>query len=211
MYLNTEKGNTNIDSQFNNNKKFSFKDLDPSKLKTLIIALGVLVAIAIVIIVVMNLVNKTNYFIDLEGEENMSIYQGDTFVDPGYTGRDNKGNDLTNIITVDNPVDSSKTGTYEVTYKLKNVTKKRTVTVIEKGTGYTSFYLKGDENLTLNVGATYEEPGYIAIDSIDSDITSKVEVNSNLDTSKKGAYRIIYTVTNSFGITTSKTRTIIVK
>ena len=211
MYLNTEKVNTHIDSQFNNNKKFSFKDLDPSKIKTLIIALGVLGAIATDIIVVMNLVNKTNYFIDLEGEESMSIYQGDTFVDPGYTGRDNKGNDLTNIITIDNPVDSSKTGTYEVTYKLKNIIKKRTVNVIEKGTGYTSFYLKGDENLTLNVGATYEEPGYIAIDSIDSDITSKVEVNSNLDTSKKGAYRIIYTVTNSFGITTSKTRTIIVK
>lgn len=210
MYLNTKKGNTNIDSQFNA-KKFSLKDIDPSKKKIIFIALGIIIAIILILIVATSLKNKTNYFIDLKGEETMSIYQGDTFVEPGYTGRDNKGNDLTSTITVDNTIDSSKAGTYTVTYKLKNITKTRTVNVVEKGTGYTSFYLKGDETLTLSVGSTYEEPGYIAIDSIDSDITSKVQVSSNLDTNKKGYYRIVYTVTNSTGITTNKTRTIIVK
>lgn len=210
MYLNTEKGNTNIDKEFNN-KKFNFKDIDPSKIKIIIIALAILLAIIVTIIVVVNSKNRTNYFIELVGEETMAIYQDDTYIEPGYSGRDNKGNDLTSAVTVDNSIDSSKVGTYKVTYKLKDITKTRTVNVVEKGTGYTSLYLKGDENLTLSIGATYEEPGYIAIDSIDSDISSKVEINSNLDTNKKGYYRIIYTVTNSSGVTTSKTRTVIVK
>ena len=61
------------------------------------------------------------------------------------------------------------------------------------------------------MGDAYEEPGYSAIDAVEGDLTNKVKINSNLDTSKQGTYRIIYSVTNSDGVTTSETRTIIVQ
>ena len=50
-----------------------------------------------------------------------------------------------------------------------------------------------------------------AIDSIDNDLTSSVKVTNNVDTSTPGVYRIIYSVTNSAGVTITKTRTVIVK
>ena len=63
----------------------------------------------------------------------------------------------------------------------------------------------------MNVGDTYNEPGYNATDSIDSNITDKVQVTNNIDTSKIGTYQVVYTVTNSSGITSSKTRKVVVK
>lgn len=210
MYLNTERGNTNIDNQFDN-KKFNFKNIDFSKMKLPLIIAGIVLLIIIAIIIFISFKNKTKYFIILEGSEEISIYQGDSFIEPGYSGRDNKNNDLTSSIVVDNQVDSQTIGTYEIIYKLNNTTKKRIVNVVEKGVGNIFIYLLGDDPVILKVGDTYTEPGYNATDSIDSNITDKVQVTDNIDTTKIGTYQVVYTVTNSSGITTSKARKVIVK
>ena len=205
MYLNTERGNTNIDNQFKRKSSLKIKKNKFTLFYILLILL--IIGIAIYFIVA----NRTKYFIILEGTEEISIYQGDIFVDPGYSGRDNKNNDLTSSIIVDNRVDSQTIGTYEVIYKLNNTTKKRIVNVVEKGIGNIFIYLIGDNPIILNVGDTYNEPGYNATDSIDSNITDKVQVTNNIDTSKIGTYQVVYTVTNSSGITSSKTRKVVVK
>lgn len=205
MYLNTERGNTNIDNQFKRKSSLKIKKNKFTLFYILLILL--IIGIAIYFIVA----NRTRYFIILEGTEEISIYQGDIFVDPGYSGRDNKNNDLTSSIIVDNRVDSQTIGTYEVIYKLNNTTKKRIVNVVEKGIGNIFIYLIGDNPIILNVGDTYNEPGYNATDSIDSNITDKVQVTNNIDTSKIGTYQVVYTVTNSSGITSSKTRKVVVK
>ena len=205
MYLNTERGNTNIDNQFKRKSSLKIKKNKFTLFYILLILL--IIGIAIYFIVA----NRTRYFIILEGTEEISIYQGDIFVDPGYSGRDNKNNDLTSSIIVDNRVDSQTIGTYEVIYKLNNTTKKRIVNVVEKGIGNIFIYLIGDNPIILNVGDTYKEPGYNATDSIDSNITDKVQVTNNIDTSKIGTYQVVYTVTNSSGITSSKTRKVVVK
>lgn len=210
MYLNTQKGNTNIDNQFNK-KQFNIKKLDFSKLKLPLIIGGFILLLLIIIIIFFSSRNKTRYFITLEGEESISIYQGDNYIEPGYSGRDNKNNDLTNDIVVEDQVDSQKIGTYEIIYKLHNTTKKRTINVVEKGIGKTSIYLKGEYDVVLSVGGTYNESGYIAVDSLDGDITDQVKITNNINTQKAGTYRVVYTITNSSGITTSKTRTVIVK
>lgn len=210
MYLNTERGNTNIDNQFDD-KKFDFKNIDFSKMKLPLIIAGIVLLIIIAIIIFISFKNKTKYFIILDGAEEISIYQGDSFIEPGYSGRDNKNNDLTDNIVVDNQVDSQTIGTYEIIYKLNDTTKKRIVNVVEKGVGNIFIYLLGEDPIILNVGDTYTEPGYNATDSIDSNITDKVQVTNNIDTSKIGTYEVVYTVTNSSGITTSKVRKVVVK
>lgn len=75
---------------------------------------------------------------------------------------------------------------------------------------YPVLELVGEETKTMLVGAKYNELGYVAIDKIDGNITNKVKVTGEVDTSKAGTYNILYTVTNSNGLTTTIQRTIIV-
>ena len=155
--------------------------------------------------------NRTRYYIELEGDSYIQIYKDTLYQEPGYSGYDNKKNDLTSEVIIENNVNSLEVGTYTVVYKLNKTVVTRTVEVIEKGVGTTYIHLSGDETLYLSIGSVYQEPGYKAIDSLDSDITNDVKVTNNIDTSKKGVYRVIYSVTNSSGITTEKVRNVIVR
>lgn len=209
MYLNTQKENTNIDNQFKSRKKF-----DLSKMKVpLIISIVVLVLLITIIVVVIALKNATKYFLTLEGDENIKLYAGTVYVEPGYTGFDNKKNNFTSEVEVTTNLDLNKVGEYQIVYKFKNVTKTRNITVVEKSANSptTTIYLIGDEELTLPLGGTYEEKGYNAIDTVDSDITNKVKVYSNINANKAGEYYVVYTVTNSQGITTTNMRKVTVK
>ena len=209
MYLNTQKENTNIDNQFKSRKKF-----DLSKMKVpLIISIVILVLLITIIVVVIALKNATKYFLTLEGDENIKLYAGTAYVEPGYIGFDNKKNNFTSEVEVTTNLDLNKVGEYQIVYKFKNITKTRNITVVEKSTNSptTTIYLIGDEELTLPLGETYEEKGYNAIDTVDSDITNKVKVYSNINANKAGEYYVVYTVTNSQGITTTNMRKVTVK
>ena len=69
-----------------------------------------------------------------------------------------------------------------------------------------SIHLKGDSTLTLDVYATYEEPGYFA-SFLFRDLTKNVEVNSNLDMNTIGSYEVEYHL--NYGIYHVKTKRII--
>ena len=71
--------------------------------------------------------------------------------------------------------------------------------------------LIGNASMTLNVGETYTEKGATAKDDKDGDITSNIQISGNVNTSKAGTYTIKYSVKNSAGKETTKTRTVIVK
>ena len=151
------------------------------------------------------------YYINLLGETNITLYQGDTFVEAGYTGTDDEGNDLTSEVAVVSSVNSDEVGNYKVSYTLGNITKERIVKVIEIPENATQIHLYGDVNVFLYVGEKYEEKRCEVIDAVDgADLNDKVIINSNVDTSKEGIYRVTYSVTNSRGVTTSKERTVIV-
>ena len=69
--------------------------------------------------------------------------------------------------------------------------------------------LNGDSEITLAVGTEFEDPGYTATDDYDGDLTDKVVRSGNVDPRTKGTYTLTYTVQDSAGNVTSKTRTII--
>lgn len=56
--------------------------------------------------------------------------------------------------------------------------------------------LLGEENITINLGENYVEPGYKAYDKKDNDVTAEVKVLNEIDTSKIGKYEILYTIGN---------------
>ena len=204
MYFNTNVDSTNIDKEFNKKEKFNF---DKYK-KYIFIGLGCILILGLIFIFIGR--KKVSYYIDLSGNREITIYEGDIYIDPGYTARDSKGNDLTDKVVVNNMIDTLQEGEYQVSYTLGNTTEIRRVTVIEKPTGATIMYLKGSTTIYLKVGDTYQEPGYKVIDSVDGNLGDKVTVTGRVDTSKVGTYKLIYSVTNNSGVTTSKQRVIVV-
>lgn len=209
MYFN-DKGNTNIDNEFNE-KKFKLPRFNFSSKNILLIVVGIILLIfGIVFFVRLGSKNRVTYYLELNGEELVTIYKGNEYIESGYIGRDSKGNDLTQEVMVDSNVDTSNIGDYQIVYTLHDKSLKRYITVTDKPVGATYIYLKGDNTIYLNIGEEYKEPGYLVIDSIDSSLTDKVVVYKKIDTSKKGTYQVVYTVTNSTGVTTSAKRTVIV-
>ena len=210
MYF-KDKINTNIDKEFGKKKKFSIKKIDFNNIdyKKIIIFSGIILLVIIGIILITK--NKhNNYFIDLDGEDLIMIYKDSEYVDPGYSARNNKGVDFTDKVVVSDDVNTSVVGDYKVIYTLGDTKVVRYVSVIEKPIGATSIYLSGEVTMYLRVGDEYKEPGYTVIDSIDSNLTDKVIVKNEVDTSREGIYRITYMVTNSTGVSTQVSRTVIV-
>lgn len=206
MYFN-EKEDTNIDKEFKNNKKLDF-----SKFKKYLIIGIVTVLLLIIIIIIFLLIKKrTVYYLNLEGLEEMNIYQGTSYNEPGYKARDNKNNDLTSQVVVKDNLDTTTIGTYTIVYSLGNRTLRRTVNVVAKPEIPTTIHLSGEKNIYLKVGDQFTDPGCIAIDAFDGNLTDKVTITGTVDTSQKGVYRLVYSVVNSSGITASETRTIIVE
>ena len=180
---------------------------------------GVIFLIGIIMIIIGSsarnnrgiVIDNSLYYIDFVGENEITIYKGENYIEPGYKGYDDKGTDLTSNVEVTNNINSDVIGAYKVIYSLKNVVKERTVNVINKEPGATYIHLYGEVNTFLYVGEEYQEKGYEVIDTVDGGkLKDKVKVVSNVDTSKAGVYRVTYTVTNSSGITTTATRTVVV-
>lgn len=77
-------------------------------------------------------------------------------------------------------------------------------------TYYPTIELSGDASMVVQKGSDYEEPGYVSYMN-GEDVTDKVTVTSNLDTSKSGIYTIVYTtMSNEDGFNVSASRTVIV-
>ena len=210
MYFNDKKEDTNIDSEFKDNKKISF-DFSKINLKKLLLAVGIIAVIVIIIIVIVSLSGKKeDYVIILSGGDKITIGLNKEYIEPGYKAYNEKKKDVSEQVKIKNNVDTSKKGDYEVLYSIGNVNKVRYVTVAEIA-DETFIRLKGNVNaMYLVVGDKYVEPGYEVYDNIDEDLTSKVKVTGKVDTSKPGTYRLTYSVVNSRNVTTTVTRTVIV-
>lgn len=83
------------------------------------------------------IVDKEQPVISLKGEENITIIQGEKYIESGYNAVDKYDGDVTNNVKIENKVDTSKPGNYEIIYSVKdssgneNVVK-RNVTVKKK-------------------------------------------------------------------------------
>ncbi len=70
--------------------------------------------------------------------------------------------------------------------------------------------LYGSSPLQLECGDSYIEPGIIALDDLDGNITSQVDYSNNLDTSTPGSYSVVYDVEDSDENTAHEVRTVTV-
>ncbi|MBQ9854211.1 MAG: DUF5011 domain-containing protein [Bacilli bacterium] len=166
------------------------------------------------IIVIILLFNKkekkSTFYLELIGNNDIVLYQDAEFTDPGFKAYDSEGNDLSNLVTVNNSVNSSVVGEYYISYILDELYLERIVTVIPKKNQITYLILSGEPIIFQRVNTEYIEPGYVVFDSISTDLNDSVVIDGNVDTSKAGTYTLVYSVTNGSNVTISEKRTIIV-
>lgn len=165
--------------------------------------------------------NKTTFTTDvvvtaapsLTGEENTTLNPNAVF-NPMSTmsATDVEDGDLTPMIeVVSSNVDTTKSGTYEVTYEVTDAdgnkaTFTRTVVVTEVP------IITGEAETKVNPNTDFNPMSSMkATDKEDGNITSAIKVVSNsVDTSKSGSYKVVYEVTDADGNKATFTRTVIV-
>jgi len=136
----------------------------------------------------------------------------------GVKATDNEDGDITDKVTVDGSVNTSKSGTYELTYTVSDskghtVTAKQTVTVKQKVEPTDEVpVLTVPAEVIINVGDNYNPlAGVKAIDNEDGDITDKVIHMGKVDTSKAGNFEVKFLVRDASGNEVTATQKVIVK
>ena len=136
MYFNSEKADTNIDKEIDKKgkkqkiKNIDFKNIDKKKI---FIIGGIIVFLLVLIIVIISLTtSKSKINIQVIGGNNIKVYQGSKYFDPGFSATDKKGNNINDKAVVYNPVDTSKIDKYIVTYTIGEYRNSRTVEVVER-------------------------------------------------------------------------------
>ena len=157
--------------------------------KIFIVLLILVVLFFLTTFILSRLVNIT-----LIGDKDIYLNLNEEYFENGYKANF-FGNNIDNI-TVESNIDNTKMGDYNVKYSTHflfyKITATRNVYVTDKESPIIT--LKGEKYTYLKENEEYKEVGYEATDNIDGDITSNVEVTSNLDNTKIGTYEITYKV-----------------
>ena len=133
----------------------------------------------------------------LNGEAAIEVNAHGDYIDEGVVARKGK-DDLSAQVTMDDPVDLTKPGTYIITYSLtvkeKTYTQRRTVTVVDREAPVLE--LLGEAELKLSARKFYEEPGFTVTDRCDGDLTEKVTVTEVME---GDLLTLTYTVADAAG------------
>lgn len=137
----------------------------------------------------------------LNGEEEMTLYVGDPYIEQGaYAFNEDASKPE---LTIVGNVDTSKEGTYTITYYATDPegligSRTRIITVKAATNSAPTVTLNGSNLVNIQVGEEYIEQGATAWDEEDGDLTDYIRVSQDtIDTSSKGSYVIFYTATDS--------------
>ena len=165
--------------------------------------------------------------ISIEGL-NTQLTIGDTFNSKiGVTAYDEEDGDLTSSITVSGHVDTTKAGTYTLTYTVKDSQGEEVSIIVnivvsekrETPDTMTDEQNKGEKPVikvtssinVITVGEKFDPlAGISAYDKEDGDLTSSIMVSGHVDTTKAGSYQLTYLVKDKDGNVSTFIRTITV-
>ncbi len=136
------------------------------------------------------------------------------YEEPGFKAIDNTDGDVTELVTVNGDVDSSKLGEYKITYEVEDSKKnksvvERVVKVVDDELPIISF--KNPLYMFSIKGKKLDLNDYTAIDNYDGDITKNVKVDGEVDINNNGVYEIKYSVSDSNGNKTVETRKVMIQ
>ena len=131
---------------------------------------------------------------------------GEEYVEEGYRAYDNIDGDLTDNVVIkksDNKIYysvSDSSGNKKVVYR----------TIKYNDTTPPNIELKGKRKSYSFINMKYDDPGVYAYDNCDGNITKKIVVDSNVDITKKGDYKINYSIQDTMGNISTITREVII-
>jgi hypothetical protein len=142
--------------------------------------------------------------ITLIGADTVHSIMGSSYRDSGATAYDSLQGVLTSGIIMTNNIDSAHPGFYQVIYNIKDssgnsaVEIKRIVEI--KDTTKPQISIIGNDTITINLGAAFNDYGAVAVDNADGDISDKIKIGGDsLKTAVAGLYTRIYSVKDSSG------------
>lgn len=139
--------------------------------------------------------------ITLLGQNNLHVEFNTPYEDAGASAWDQEDMDLSDQITVENPVDTALTGQYLVSYGvidsdgLSAVPVTRTVRVFARPV----LTLNGPQTIHHLVSTPYIDAGASAFDQEDGDITANITSLGEVDVDVPGPYVLAYEVQDSEG------------
>jgi len=156
-----------------------------------------------------DVINNDETRASLKGEEVVLLAKGINYVEAGISG---------NYEIIMQGEVGTEEGVYNLNYfvnqnNIPQVVLKRKVVIIDNSyikSLFPTVTLKGDNIEYIQKGDRYVEKGVLAGDNVDFDLTSKVKIESNVNTNEVGEYEVSYTVTNSKGYTNRVTRKVVV-
>ena len=138
----------------------------------------------------------------IKGKDVVVLEVGDEYKEEGAAATFNK-KDISDEIKIVSNVDTSKVGTYTVSYSyyLKYFKVGKTIQrkVVVEDTQKPVLIINSEKEIHVGVGQVYNIPSASATDNYDGDITNKIEIKSDLNLNEKGVYSVNYSVSDSSG------------
>lgn len=153
-----------------------------------------------------SIIDNEDPVLTLHGEKEHKVCPGKEYQEEGYEASDNFDGVITDKVVI---TKTEEGYVYEVKDSSNHVT---TVTrsIFYVDDNLPTITLNGSSVQYVKVGTPYQEQGAKASDLCEGDITSKIEIKQEVDTSKAGTYEVVYQVTDASGNTTSMVRKVIV-
>ncbi len=141
--------------------------------------------------------------ISLLGEADMFVPCGEVFTEPGVIAWDNCAGDLSEAVARSAEADIHTPGVYVYTYAVSdpmgNAAAPVTRTVTVQDILPPIVVLLGETDITLECGEVFAEPGAIATDDCDGDLSGTIVQSSLVDSHDPGPYTISYHATDNSG------------
>ena len=157
-----------------------------------------LIVVLLSILFIKHEVKIHTYDIKLNGQSEISLYEGGLYKENGFQAFNYKGKNVTKLVKVKADVKTDKVGEYKVFYRINSIWKKneifRTVKVLPNPLDDIYFTLNGDEEIDVKLNSKFEDPGYSIRSNDNNDYTKYVTVSNNVNTSKIGTYEVNYLI-----------------
>ena len=140
---------------------------------------------------------KNNVTFELIGDKNINTEYNEEYTDLGYRAYNGFNKDISEYVTVNNPVDTNKIGEYNIEYVLNysktNIKLERTVTVINTKIKNFDLFLNGNETIYLPLNSEYVElNGYVINKATNEKLDNSFKITNNIDNKKIGEYKVNY-------------------
>lgn len=165
-----------------------------------IIIISIFVSLIIILFLFFNRDKYGDITFVLNGNNEITIYQGEEYIEPLYRAYDKNNNDLSKYVKIQGEVNTNNIGEYQLFYVLKMDKYEkvliRKVKVIANYSKYFNINLNGGTEVYHIIDQEYIDKGYYVTDSNGNKRNDiKVTVDNKINVSQIGTYDIVYKIT----------------